>query len=153
MRLRAWPALVIMIAAGLFTAQPAAAAQAAVEFYADSGDSCRRGVTEGTLDWVEGPVVRPTVKVEGYLADEALPSTCQRRDGMYSTATFTAYNGTKIVEFETYKADDELVKFSFALSDPTGVTAIDRVVVGVCRFSTSPIGISYCGPPVEYKTP
>lgn len=72
---------------------------------------------------------------------------------MYSTATFTAYNGTKIVEFETYKADNEQVKLSFALSDPTGVTAIDRVVVGVCRFSTSPIGISYCGPPVEYKLP
>ncbi|WP_188189894.1 hypothetical protein [Nonomuraea sp. SYSU D8015] len=153
MRLRAWPTLVALVAAGLLTAQSAAVAQSVVPFHADSGDSCRRGLTEGSLEWVEGPVIRPTVRVEGYLSDEAHPSICQNRDGMYSTATFTAYNGSTIVDYETYKADDEQVKFSFALSDPTGVTAIDRVVVGVCRFNSSPIGISYCGSPAEYKMP
>ncbi|MGN9841026.1 hypothetical protein ACTMTI_23165 [Nonomuraea sp. H19] len=152
MRLRAWSAVAVVIAAGLFTAAPPVAAQAAVKFYADSGDSCRRGVTEGTLEWVDGPVVRPTVKVAGYLADEPINSPCAQ-DAMLSTATFSAYNGTTLVDREAYKADNERVALSFALSDATGVTAIDRVVVQVCRYSTSPIGISYCGKATEYKTP
>ncbi|MGP3960606.1 hypothetical protein ACTWPT_31815 [Nonomuraea sp. 3N208] len=150
MRLRSWLALTAA-AAALLAAQPAAA-QAVVKFYADSGDSCRRGVTEGTLDWVEGPVVRPTVRVSGYLADEGVNSPCAQ-DGMFSKATFSAYNGDTLVDSETYKADNQRIVLSFALSDPSGVTAINRVVVQVCRFSVTPIGISYCGRAAEYKMP
>ncbi|TMR11505.1 hypothetical protein ETD86_35550 [Nonomuraea turkmeniaca] len=150
MRLRTWPA-VAAAAAALLAAQPAVA-QAMVKFYADSGDSCRRGVTEGTLDWVEGPVIRPTVRVSGYLADEGVNSPCAQ-DGMLSRATFSAYNGTTLVDSEAYKADDQRIVLSFALSDPSGVTAINRVVVQVCRFSVTPIGISYCGRAAQYKAP
>ncbi|WP_433438135.1 hypothetical protein [Nonomuraea sp. CA-141351] len=152
MRLRAWLVSGAMAAAGLLTAQPAMAAQAVVGFYADSGDQCLRGVTEGTLEWVEGPVVRPTVKVDGYLADEASISPCST-DGMYSTATFSAYKGSSLVDSETAKADNGKVALSFALSDPAGVTTIDRVVVQVCRFSSTPVGTSYCGKAAEYKAP
>ncbi|MEQ4723853.1 hypothetical protein [Nonomuraea sp. B19D2] len=152
MRLRSWLVSGAVAAAALLTTQPAMAAQSVVTFYADSGDQCVRGVTEGTLEWVEGPVVRPTVKVDGSLADDAANSSCAP-DGMYSTATFSAYKGSSLVDSETAKADDGKVALSFALSDPTGVTAIDRVVVQVCRFSSTPVGISYCGRVAEYKAP
>ncbi|MFI6734080.1 hypothetical protein ACIBI9_14210 [Nonomuraea sp. NPDC050451] len=152
MRLRAWLASGAVLAAGLLTAQPALAAQAAVTFHADSGDQCLRGVTEGTLEWVEGPVVRPTVRVDGSLADDAPVSSCAP-DGMYSQATFSAYKGATLVDSQAVKADDGKVAIALALSDPAGVTAIDRVVVQVCRFSSTPIGISYCGRAAEYKAP
>ncbi|MFD1543220.1 hypothetical protein [Nonomuraea guangzhouensis] len=152
MRLSVLLTLGAVFTAGLLAVQPVASAQAAVQFYADSGDSCLRGSTAGTLDWLTGPVIRPTVKVDGYLSDDANLSPCTR-DGMYSTAVFNAYNGTALVDSETAKADDAQVPLSFTLSDPAGVTAIDRVVVQVCRFSSSPIGISYCGKAAEYKMP
>ncbi|MEU7836294.1 hypothetical protein [Nonomuraea sp. NPDC049129] len=145
MRLPVHLALGALVAAALLTVQSVASAQAAVRFHADSGDSCFRGITEGTLDW-------PTVKVDGYLSDDAALSPCSR-DGMYSSAVFSAYNGTTLVDSETYKADDAQVPLSFSLSDPAGVAAIDRVVVQVCRFSSSPIGVSYCGKAAEYKMP
>ncbi|WP_156325791.1 hypothetical protein [Nonomuraea sp. SBT364] len=151
MRARAWAVL----AAALLVVQPATAhadARAAVKFYADSGDSCPHGVTEGVLDWVEGPVVKPVVRVDGSLSDSGPLSVC-RADDMYSRASFTAYNGTGVVHSESVKADDQKIAFSFALADPAGVTAIDRVVVRVCRYSDTPIGISYCGPAATYKRP
>ncbi|MEV4353645.1 hypothetical protein ACWEPL_38470 [Nonomuraea sp. NPDC004186] len=148
MRLRARLASGAVLAAGLLTAQPAIAAQAAVAFHADSGDQCLRGVTEGTLEWAEAPVV----KVDGFLADDAPISSCAP-DGMYSQATFSAYKGTTLVDSEAVKADDAKVAIALALSDPAGVTAIDRVVVQVCRFSSTPVGISYCGKAAEYKAP
>ncbi|MEU7743511.1 hypothetical protein [Nonomuraea sp. NPDC049158] len=145
MRLPVHLALGALVAAALLAVQPVASAQAAVRFYADSGDSCFRGITEGTLDW-------PSVKVVGYLSDDAALSPCSR-DGMYSSAVFNAYKGTTLVDSETYKADDAQVPLSFSLSDPAGVAVIDRVVVQVCRFSGSPIGVSYCGKAAEYKMP
>jgi hypothetical protein len=152
MRSRAWLILTTAVAATLLTAQPAVAAQAVVPFSADSGDRCRHGVTEGTLDWVVGPVIRPTVEVEGYLSDGAFASVCGV-DGLYSLVTFTAYHGKDLVDSEVSKVDDGKVELSFGLSDPTGVTGIDRVVVQVCRFNNSPIGISYCGLAQEYQAP
>lgn len=151
MRTRLWAGLAATIAAVLLAAQPAAA-QATVEFSADSGDQCRRGVTEGTLEWVEGPVLRPAVEVEGTLSDSARPSICAP-DDMHSRATFTAYNGATAVDSEEVKADDASVAVSIVLSDATGVASIDRVVVQVCRYSNSPIGTSYCGEATEYKAP
>ncbi|MEO3885473.1 hypothetical protein [Nonomuraea sp. B5E05] len=151
MRSRLWAGLAATITAVLLTAQPAAA-QATVEFSADSGDQCRHGVTEGTLEWVEGPVIRPAVQVRGTLSDSAGPSICGP-DEMHSRAAFTAYNGATVVDSEEVKADDATVAVSIGLSDPTGVTSIDRVVVQVCRYSNSPFGTSYCGKAAEYKMP
>ncbi|GAA3240904.1 hypothetical protein [Nonomuraea helvata] len=152
MRLRIGLAAGAAVAAVLLAALPATAAQSVVNFHADSGDQCVRGVTEGTLEWVDGPVVRPTVKVDGYLADEASISPCSL-DRMYSTATFSAYKGSTLVDSQTAKADNEKVPISFALADPVAFTSVDRVVVQVCRFSSTPIGISYCGKAAEYKAP
>ncbi|TDD10830.1 hypothetical protein [Nonomuraea diastatica] len=151
MRSRLWAGLAATITAVLLTAQPAAA-RATVEFFADSGDQCRHGVTKGTLEWVEGHVIRPVVQVKGTLSDSAGPSICAP-DEMHSRATFTAYNGATVVDSEEAKADDATVLVTIGLSDPTGVTSIDRVVVQVCRYSNSPIGTSYCGEAAAYKMP
>lgn len=131
----------------------ASAAQAAgpvVPFSADSGDRCRHGVTEGTLEWVTGPVVRPTVRVEGYVADSADTSLCPA-DGLYSTAAITAYDEKGIVDRDVRKADDGKREFAFELSDSTGVRRLERVVVRVCRHAST--GIGYCGTAQEYKSP
>ncbi|MGW0811002.1 hypothetical protein [Nonomuraea sp. NPDC002799] len=151
MRSRAWAALSAVAAVCLLASQPAAA-QAAVKFYADSGDSCVRGITEGILEQVQGPVIRPTVRVSGYLADETSSSPCAL-DNLHSRATFNGYNGTTLVDTETVKADNATVPLSFTLSDAAGVTVIERVVVTVCRHPNSPIGISYCGKAATYKLP
>jgi hypothetical protein len=72
----------------------------------------------------------------GYVVDRPL-STCpsaglpQRR--FYSAATFTAYAGQTIVDSESSKVD-----FGFTLA---GSRPVDRVVVQVYRFPTSPIDI------------
>ncbi|MEV0390420.1 hypothetical protein [Nonomuraea sp. NPDC050643] len=154
MRLRTWLALGAAVTAGLLGAQPVVSAQAAamVKYYADSGDSCRRGFTEGTLNWVEGPVIRPVVQVKGELSDESGITVCSP-DQMHSQAAFVAYNGKTVVDRGIVKADNGVVPVAVALSDPNGVSAIDRVVVQVCRFSNSPVGISYCGKAVEYPRP
>ncbi|MFI6291060.1 hypothetical protein ACIBEJ_05705 [Nonomuraea sp. NPDC050790] len=146
--------LATLAAAALLTTQPALAAApaATVPFAADSGDPCERGSTAGTLEWVTGPVIRPTVKVSGTLSDDPDFSACAP-DAMHSRAAFTAYHGTDRVAGGQVKADDATVPVELALSDATGVRTIDRVVVQVCRFSNSPVGISYCGSPKEYKAP
>ncbi|GAA3568187.1 hypothetical protein GCM10022419_056300 [Nonomuraea rosea] len=151
MRLRGWLVLGAVVSAGVLGAQPVVAA-AGVPFAADSGDQCRRGVTEGTLERVQGPVIRPIVQVEGALADDGVISPCAP-DGMYSQATFAGYNGGTLVDRESVKVDDGKIALSFGLSDPAGVTKIDAVIVQVCRFSSSPIGISYCGKQQSYKIP
>jgi hypothetical protein len=146
-----------VLAAGLLAAPPAlatthAAAQAPVSFSADSGDSCRRGFTEGTIERYDGPVIRPVLLVQGLLSDEGGPTVCFP-DELYSTATFRGFRGTDPVDTETFKADNEQAKLSFQLADATGVRTIDRVTVQVCRFPTTPFGISYCGKEQEYKIP
>ncbi|MEU4576938.1 hypothetical protein [Nonomuraea sp. NPDC023979] len=151
MRARAWAVLVAALLMALPVTTPAAA-QAEVRFHADSGDSCPHGVTGGVLDWLEGPVVKPTVRVEGTLSDSGPLSWCTA-DGLYSRATFTAYDGAAVVDTESVKADDGEASFTFELADPAGVAGIDQVVVRVCRFSNTPIGISYCGPAAAYQMP
>ncbi|MFE0153980.1 hypothetical protein ACFWY5_43050 [Nonomuraea sp. NPDC059007] len=155
MRLRVPLLLAAVAATGLLTAQPATAnatAAATVPYAADSGDSCKRGSTEGSLEWVTGPVIRPTVKVAGTLSDEREFSICAP-DGMYSRASFSAYHGSDKVASGQVKADNATVPVALTLSDASGVRSIDRVVVQVCRYSNSPVGISYCGPAQEYKAP
>jgi hypothetical protein len=142
-----------VLATGLLAAPPAmAAARQAVSFAADSGDSCRRGFTEGSLERYAGPVIRPTVLVEGLVSDEGVPTVCFP-DNKHSTATFDGYDDTGLVATETVKADNEQVKLAFKLSDSTGVRTITRVVVQVCRHTNAPIGTSYCGKAQEYKIP
>ncbi|MEV4799653.1 hypothetical protein AB0K18_06515 [Nonomuraea sp. NPDC049421] len=151
MRLLTGLTMTAVLAAGLLAAPPAMAAEA-VPFAADSGDSCLRGSTEGTIQRYDGPVIRPRVDVEGVLTDEGGPSICSP-DDRYSTATFSGFRGSELVDSETYKVDNDQIKFSFSLSDTLGVRTIDRVVVQVCRHSDPPIGISYCGKAQEYKIP
>ncbi|MEV4898918.1 hypothetical protein AB0K48_57305 [Nonomuraea sp. NPDC055795] len=153
MRLRVPLLLAAVAATGLLTAAPATAAPAAtVPYAADSGDSCKRGFTEGTLEWVTGPVIRPTVKVAGTLSDERELSICAP-DDMYSRASFSAYHGADKVAGGQVKADNATVPVALTLADASGVRSIDRIVVQVCRYSNSPVGISYCGPAQEYKAP
>ncbi|MBB5081656.1 hypothetical protein [Nonomuraea endophytica] len=153
MRLRVPLLLAAVAATGLLTAQPATATTAAtVPYAADSGDSCKRGSTEGSLEWVTGPVIKPTVKVTGTLSDEREFSTCAP-DALYSRASFSAYHGSDKVAGGQVKADDATVPVALTLADASGVRTIDRVVVQVCRYSNSPVGISYCGPAKEYKAP
>lgn len=124
-------------------------------FAADSGDSCRHGFTAGTLTWDPGiaaPGGQPTVSVDGYLADDIGPCP---PDIYYSTATFTAYSGTAVVDTEVRKADNERVAISFTFVDRSASPLprlIDRVVIQVCRHTTlSPP--DYCGKAQEYKHP
>ncbi len=154
MRLLAGLTMSTVLAAGLLAAPPALAAAAAqaVPFSADSGDSCRRGFTEGQIERYDGPVIRPRVDVEGLLSDEATPTICTP-DDLHSLATFSAYRGSELIDSVTQKADDAQVKFAFSLSDRGSVRTIDRVVVQVCRRSNSPIGIGYCGKAQEYRIP
>ena len=140
-----------MLAAGLLAAPPALAAEA-VPFAADSGDSCLRGSTEGTIQRYEGPEIRPRIDIEGVLRDEAGPTVCLP-DDLHSRATFSGYQGDELIDTETFEANDGEVELSFSLSDSTSVRSIDRVVVRVCRHSNTPFGISYCGTVQEYKIP
>ncbi|MCG5215572.1 hypothetical protein [Streptosporangium sp. KLBMP 9127] len=150
MRLTVRP-LLLALAIGLLTAQPAAAQSldTDVPFAADSGDSCRRGSTEGVLTWVDGPVIRPTVRVRGHLRDEGEFSPCAL-DRLFSLATYSAYAGGILVDSEQHKVDNGRIDLAFTLS---GVGGIDRVTVSVCRQTSSSPGIGYCGKLQEYKRP
>jgi hypothetical protein len=128
-------------------------------FYADSGDTCRFGVTKGTLSWIAvGPLPVITVNVAGSLLDRPLPTDPSTgcRDPRYSSATFTAYNGTVVVDREQQRVDNGEITFRFPLTAPLPgpVQPINRVVVQVCRHALPGITIpDYCGAAVEYRQP
>jgi hypothetical protein len=141
------------------SASPAQAEGSAVThpFYADSGDSCRFGVSSGTLTWIaRGPLPVTAVDVAGTLTDRPLlndPSTACR-DARYSSVTFTAYRGLAVVDSERQRADNGQVGFRFQLTAMTTViTPIDRVVVQVCRHALTSTVPDYCGRAVEYRVP
>jgi len=145
-------ATVAVAAAIALVALAAPAAAAPQKFYADSGDRCVYGHTEGTLTWrTDTPSINPTVYVEGALTDEpaGLPPTACAVDRMYSVASYIGYAGRTVVDSTQVRADNAAVAVRDVLGDRT-FTPIDRVVVQVCRFSTSPVGISYCGSPQTY---
>jgi hypothetical protein len=155
-------AATVLAAATALTALAAPATAAAdptapQKFYANSGDRCVYGHTEGTLTW-QGtrPPVYPTVLVEGTVTDEPsrnAPTACND-DRMFTVASFVAYTGRTIVDFAQVRADNATTGIRDVLGESnTSATTIDRVVVQVCRFSTSPIGISYCGSPQTYPLP
>lgn len=132
--------LAAMLMAGALVGAPAAQADVVVEqrFAADSGDKC--GVTKGDLAWYQ----TPRVDVVGVLHD--LPC-----DGLFSAATFTAYAGGKAVDEQRVRADDGAVEFAFPLVNLRS-TPLEKVTVQVCRFPLE-IGISYCGPLQEFRSP
>ncbi|MEU8261263.1 hypothetical protein AB0C02_11665 [Micromonospora sp. NPDC048999] len=134
------------------------AATISQSFYADSGDACRYGVTEGTLGWRYGtasPAPVLGVDVSGKLTDRPVPNaptTCAS-DGYYSSATFIAYAGTVEVDRQTRVADNSVVPFTFTLGGNPIKTGINRVVVQVCRSPVITLPPSYCGTPVTYLAP
>lgn len=129
-------------------------------FSADSGDACRYGVTEGSLNWrySTSPTPLPAVAVDvaGRLADRPLPgdpSTACRDDGYYSTATFVAYAGTVAVDRQSRTVDNDVASFTFTLGSNTAAARVDRVVVQVCRSPRATVPPSYCGRAVTYLAP
>ncbi|MFU8872495.1 hypothetical protein [Micromonospora sp. SL4-19] len=145
--------LTVVVAPGI-----AHAASITQSFYADSGDACRYGVTDGTLGWRYGtasPLPMLGVDVSGKLTDRPLPSgpaTCTG-DGYYSRATFIAYAGAVEVDRQTRVADNGVVPFTFTLGGNSTSTGVNRVVVQVCRSPVITLPPSYCGKPVTYLAP
>jgi hypothetical protein len=139
-----------LAAAVLAVVMTPTAAHADTSFYADSGDSCRYGVTEGVL-----ASSYATVPVKGTLIDRPLPTvpTLCRDDGFYSTATFTAYYGSRVVDQQAVRANNSIVRFSFVLGQNSTIGRIDRVVVQVCRGPVNTLPPTYCGKPAEYRAP
>jgi hypothetical protein len=132
--------LAAALVAGTLVGAPVAQADVVVEqrFAADSGDKC--GVTKGDLAWYQ----TPRVDVVGVLHD--LPC-----DGLFSAATFTAFAGGKAVDEQRVRADDGAVEFTFPLVNLRSAP-LEKVTVQVCRFPVE-IGISYCGPLREFRSP
>jgi hypothetical protein len=123
-------------------------------FYADSGDNCRYGFTQGTL-WFDAnhPPQPAAVNLSGSVNDRPLPgqpSTVCSDDRRYTVATFTAYAGTTVINSQQVRADNGSVPFRITLGD--GVTLrIDRAVIQVCRFPLRGTWIpAYCGRPQSY---
>jgi hypothetical protein len=132
--------LAAVLVAGALVGAPVAQADVVVEqrFAADSGDKC--GVTKGDLAWYQ----TPRVDVTGVLHD--LPC-----DGLFSVATFVAYASGRMVDEQLVRADNGAQEFIFPLINAKS-TPLEKVTVQVCRFPVE-IGISYCGPLQEFRSP
>jgi hypothetical protein len=149
-------AIVAAVLAGLFAVSTPAQADALLvqRFYADSGDQCPYGITQGTLEWVRIPFNENAVNVRGELIDRPTPNDPNVRcgdDRRYSVATFTAYSGRTVVDSEARRADNGHVTFSFQLNS-RAFALIDLVVVQVCRPAVTPSPPVYCGPREEYRS-
>jgi hypothetical protein len=158
---RIMSAVAAVIVGGLLAAVPAHADTAISRpFKADSGDACRYGTTEGTLNWLFGPGASPlpvtAVDVSGTLVDHPTPAdpalTC-RSDGFASTATFTGLSGSAAVARQQVRVDNGIVQFQFRLAPSTTDQHIDRVVIQVCRGPVLTLPPSYCGTAVTYLAP
>jgi hypothetical protein len=154
-------AVVAAILGGLLATVPANADTAISRpFKADSGDACRYGTTEGTLNWLFGPGTNPlpvtAVDVRGTLTDHPTPadpaSTCHS-DGFASTATFSGLSGSAVVARQQVRADNAIVAFQFRLAPSTTGQHVDRVVIQVCRGPVLTLPPSYCGTAVTYLPP
>ncbi|WP_422770236.1 hypothetical protein ACN28C_26470 [Plantactinospora sp. WMMC1484] len=127
-------------------------------FAADSGDSCRYGVSEGTLEWF--PVTAPpglgSVSVTGTVADrpyERDPGPVCDNDGLYSYVTFYAYGNGRLITRAAEKVDNDILKFTFRLAPITPSIGVDTLVVQVCRDSlTGARPTGYCGVPQVYSS-
>ena len=150
-------------AAAVFLLATPGIAHAAVitqPFQADSGDSCRYGLTEGKLGWqtgVSSPLPLLGVLVAGTVTDRPLPlptgpALC-RDDGYSSTVSFVAYAGAVEVDRQSRTANNSTVEFKLSLGSAVAKAGIDRVVVQVCRDPIFTLPPSYCGKPVTYPAP
>ena len=134
---------------------PAHAAIVPPQFSADSGDRCPYGVTQGTLGRrsTGASATALAVDVKGTVVDQptpAQPRNCPA-DGLYSSAQFTAYYGSTIVARQSVTVDNAERTFSFTLGGVGTIGRIDRLVVQVCRYPNSPVGVSYCGAAKTYR--
>lgn len=153
--------LAALAAAAAILAVPGTAQAATISqpFAADSGDACRYGTTAGTLDWSYGtvsPLPVAAVDVKGQVSDRPLPTeagTVCRDDGYDSTASFTAYAGSVVVDRQTRTANNGTVAFEFTLGGSWTASRVDRVVVQVCRSPIVTLPPSYCGRAVTYLAP
>lgn len=126
------------------------------EFKADSGDRCVYGYTRGTLTWrAPRPTIYSVVDVKGVVVDRpnrSDPGVGCRDDGAYTIAGFAAYAGRTVVDYALVRVDNGTADVAVTLGEQSAATPIiDRVVVQVCRYSATPVGISYCGSPQTYQ--
>lgn len=153
--LRIVAVLAATLLTGLAVSSPVQAAP--IPFAADSGDQCRYGSTRGSLDWrlAGTPPRAVAVDVRGTLTDRPVPTdpgpACPD-DRRFSIATFTVYAGNVVVDREAQRADNNVVSFGFVLGSNSTVARIDRLVIQVCRHSST-LPPSYCGRAVEYRAP
>lgn len=162
--LRRGATIAVSVAVVLTGATAATAAPVVVEpadptvaqpFAAESGDRCRYGTVEGVLAWrFSRPPVYPQVDVRGVLVDNPTPSPIVDRncpdDGFYSYVRFTAYAGRTVLDEQLVRVDNDAVRLGLTLGQPTSVTHVDRVTVGVCRVALRLPERFYCGPVNHY---
>jgi hypothetical protein len=151
--------VVVLAGATAATAAPAVTEPTdptvAQPFAAESGDRCRYGTVEGALAWrFSRPPVYPQVDVRGVLVDNPAPSPIIDRnctdDGFYSYVRFTAYTGRTVLDEQVVRVDNAALRFGLTLGQPTSVTHVDRVTVGVCRVALRFPERFYCGPVNDY---
>lgn len=149
----------VVAAVGMGTGAASAATGSVPEvFYADSGDACAYGTTSGVLTWYN----ISAVDVSGVLVDRptgAPSGSTQCGDDKYdSTVRFTLYDGSTLVDSAQRTVDNGATTFDFTLGlknkplDPT-VVSNARLVIRVCRDSTLPMPLSYCGKKQTYTPP
>jgi hypothetical protein len=155
-RLRLAAVIALAVVSCLLTTSAAAHANAAFPFRADSGDNCRYGRTQGSLNWrysTTTPIRPIAVDVRGTLVDHPLPEAwgflC-RDDRYYSVATFVAYLNNGLTQRAEARTDNAIVSFDFTLGSGSTTAGISRASVQVCRSPLSGDGPSYCGLPQHY---
>jgi hypothetical protein len=126
-------------------------------FSADSGDSCRYGLSRGTLGWHLPPLggAPAIVDIDGSVVDRPLttgPSICPD-DRRFTTVTFTALSGRTVLETAVVRADNSVERIDLQLGRDTYPTPMDRVVVQVCRSSPRGTPPAYCGTAQVYDAP
>lgn len=141
---------------GRTTAPAAVQSAPAQEFKADSGDRCGYGYTTGTLTWrAPRPTIYSVVDVKGIVVDRPSrtdPGPGCADDGRYTMAGFIAYVGRTVVDSALVRVDNGSADIAVTLGENgTVMPIIDQVVVQVCRYSGTPVGIRYCGPPQTYR--
>jgi hypothetical protein len=128
-----------------------------VPFYADSGDHCRYGVTQGKLAWHKTTTGRvDSVTVTGSLTDRptpADPGPACADDHFFSAATFKAYSGSVVAGQQVRRVDNNKILFQFTFNAGTTVSGLSRLTVQVCRSPVNTLPPSYCGPLVIYAAP
>jgi hypothetical protein len=128
-----------------------------VPFYADSGDSCKYGVTQGKLYWHKTSTGRvDAVTVDGSLIDRPQPgdpSVVCLDDHRLSAATFTAYSGSAVQAQRVQRVDNNRILFQFTINVSSTVSGLSRLTVQVCRHPSITQPPSYCGPLVIYAAP